>query len=327
MLINLLDQGGLCTKELSDLVKPTTDVDTTVRQVFQSRTKEVPNFPYTETPTPILPPEVYQKGLSAKEHVQQLPGMDPILVVKTPVYFRRRPPGLPLPQGCLRSTWILAHGKWEKIEDRATPLEQQDRFDRWVERACFQYHPVKASVPTPWVASRVSPVTSLRDPPASQVRPGSSGNSRVTCTTVPRTLSSSYPRLTGTTSGLFVHETPGDNPTTVHAAPSCTVRVINTLLRVVHGGSSGWGNPPHGYPDNLYPTENQDPSRNRIVFDELPMGSSRNKKSRRDKKYDGRRKNADLWKWEEESTLVRVHNEARRRLFIPKEVEYLPCSL
>ena len=50
MLINLLDPGDLCTKELSDLVKPTTDVDATVRQVFQSRTKEVPNFPYTEKP-------------------------------------------------------------------------------------------------------------------------------------------------------------------------------------------------------------------------------------------------------------------------------------
>ena len=145
MLINLLDQGDLCSKELSDLVKPTTDVDTTVRQVFQSRTKDVPNFPYTETP--ILPPEVYQKGLSAKERVQQLPGMDPILVVKTPVYFRRRPPGLHLSQDCLRSTWILTHGKWEKIEDRASPPEQQDRFDRWVESACFQYDPVKVSVP------------------------------------------------------------------------------------------------------------------------------------------------------------------------------------
>ena len=47
MLINLLDPGDLCTKELGDLVKPSTEVDTTVRQVFQSRTKEVPNFPYT----------------------------------------------------------------------------------------------------------------------------------------------------------------------------------------------------------------------------------------------------------------------------------------
>ena len=235
MLINLLDPGDLCTKELSDLVKPTNDVDTTVRQVFQSRTKEVPNFPYTETP--ILPPEVYQKGLSAKEHVQQLPGMNPILAVKTPVYYRRRPPGLFPSQDCLRST---AHGKWEKVEDRATPLEQQDRFDRWVERACFQYHPVSASVPVTRVASKVSPVTSLRDPPTSQERPGSTEEHAVTGPTVHRTRSSVRPQLTIATSGSYIHETHGDNPTTVHAAPSCTARVINTLLRVFHGGRESW---------------------------------------------------------------------------------------
>ena len=83
-----------CSKELSDMVSPTTDVDTAVRQVFQSKTNDVPNFPYTETP--ILPPEVFQKGLSGKENVQQLPGMDPILVVKSPVFFRKRPPGVHL---------------------------------------------------------------------------------------------------------------------------------------------------------------------------------------------------------------------------------------
>ena len=118
VLINLLDPGDLGTKELSDMVKPTTDVDTTVRQVFQYRTNEIPNFPYTETP--ILPPEVYQKGFSAKEQVQQLPGMDPILVVKTPVYFRKRPPGIFMAKDYLRSTWILVHGKWEIL--RTKPL-------------------------------------------------------------------------------------------------------------------------------------------------------------------------------------------------------------
>ena len=49
-----------------------------------------------------------------------------------------RPSGVKLPAHCLRSTWILVHGKWEKIEHR---------FDRWVERACFQYHaPTSAPV-------------------------------------------------------------------------------------------------------------------------------------------------------------------------------------
>ena len=57
------------------------------------------------------------------------------------------------------------------------------------------------------------------------------------------------------------------------------------------------------------------------------MEAHRNKKSRRDKKHDGRRGNTDVWKWEDESTLVRVHNEPRRRLFVPKEAEFLPCRL
>ena len=44
MLINLLDPEDLGSKQLADLVQPTTDVDITVRQVFKSRTDEVPNF-------------------------------------------------------------------------------------------------------------------------------------------------------------------------------------------------------------------------------------------------------------------------------------------
>ena len=47
MLINLLDPGDLVSKELLDMVSPTTNVDTTVRQVFQTKTNDVPNFPYT----------------------------------------------------------------------------------------------------------------------------------------------------------------------------------------------------------------------------------------------------------------------------------------
>ena len=130
MLINLLDPGDIVSKELLDMVSPTTNVDTTVRQV-----------------------------------------MDPILVVKTPTYFRKRPSGLSLPKDCLRSTWILTHGKWIKVEDRAHPVQQQDRFDQWVERACFQYHQSNDSDQLPSAAAiwRSGQVTSR--PPASQERP------------------------------------------------------------------------------------------------------------------------------------------------------------
>ena len=111
MLINLLEPEDLGSKQLADLVQPTTDVDTTVRQVFQSRTDEVPIFPYTETP--ILPPEVYRKGLSSREKLQELPGMDPIFVVKKPTLFRTRPAGVKLPADCLRTSEHLDLSPWE----------------------------------------------------------------------------------------------------------------------------------------------------------------------------------------------------------------------
>ena len=172
------------------------------------------------------------------------------------------------PNDCLRSTWILTHGKWIKVEDRAHPVQQQDRFDQWVERACFQYHPSNPSeLPSAAAKRRTGLVTSR--PPASQERPGPS-------VTVPsrQIQVRKYPKLTIGADQLFCHQSHGDQPTTIHAAPLGTARVINTLLRVVHGGSSGWGSLPTGYPptgdpeinDDPYPTENKDPNRRRIVF-------------------------------------------------------------
>ena len=90
---------------------------------------------------PYLPPEVYRKGLSSQEKLQELPGMDPIFVVKTPTLFRTRPAGVKLPADYLRSTWILVHGKWERVEDLVPPLLQQSRFDKWIERALFPVPP------------------------------------------------------------------------------------------------------------------------------------------------------------------------------------------
>ena len=56
MLINLLEPQDLQSKEALDMLQPSTDVDMTTRQVFQSKTGDIPNFPYTETS--ILPKEV-----------------------------------------------------------------------------------------------------------------------------------------------------------------------------------------------------------------------------------------------------------------------------
>ena len=70
---------------------------------------------------------MYRKGLSSREKVQELPGMDPIFVVKTPTLFGTRPAGVKLPADGLRSTRILVHGKWAQVEDRVPPLLQQSR--------------------------------------------------------------------------------------------------------------------------------------------------------------------------------------------------------
>ena len=35
----------------------------------------------------------------------------------------------------------------------------------------------------------------------------------------------------------------------------------------------------------------------------------------------------DKWIWQDETTLVRVHNTPRRRMFVPKEAEFPPCKL
>ena len=132
MLINLLEPEDLGSKQLADLVRPTTDVDTTVRQVFQSRTDEVPNFPYTETPILHLRciVRVFQVAKSFKNYLVWIPYLWSRLLLCSEQE---------LPADCLRSTWILVHGKWEQVKDRVPPL-QQSRFDKWIERTCFQYH-------------------------------------------------------------------------------------------------------------------------------------------------------------------------------------------
>ena len=325
MLINLLDPGDIGTKELIDMVSPTTDVDTTVRQVFQTKTKDVPNFPYTEIP--ILPPEVYQKGLSGKEQVQQLSGMDPILVVKTPTFFRKRPPGVSVPHDCLRSTWILSHGKWIKVEDHVPPVQQQDLFDQWVERACFQYHSNTHGQLSRAVTEQPAGVVSPGRP-ALQEQPGPHAALPTRQTNVQK-----YPQLTVGADQLFCHQSPGTQPTTLHAAPEGTARVINTLLRVVHGGSSGWGSLPIGHPSSdPYPTENKDPKRRRIVFAGGEIRPSRvardkayNPTSRREKKRD--KVCQDEWVLKDETTVIRAHKTPRKKMFIPKEADFLPCRL
>ena len=52
-----------------------------------------------------------------------------------------------LPPGrYLRSTWILREGQWHQMEDRARMPDTPAKFDRYVERAVFQFHPVRGQL-------------------------------------------------------------------------------------------------------------------------------------------------------------------------------------
>ena len=215
----------------------------------------------------------------------------------------------------------MTHGKWIKVEDRAHPVQQQDRFDQWVERACFQYHQSTDGEPTAAAAWRSGQVSSR--PPASQERPGPAVSVLSRQIYVQK-----YPKLTIGADQLFCHQSIGDQPTTIHAAPLGTARVINTL-RVVHGGSSGWGSLPIGQPptgapninDDPYPTENKDPKRRRIVFAGGDVAHTRVSRdiflnptpSRRARKNPKNEDCKDEWVWKDEVTLMRVHKNPKKK--------------
>ena len=88
---------------------------------------------------------LYRAGLSSKEGLQEHDSVDPILVVKFPRVLRGPPSALP-PGRYLRSTWILREGQWHQLEDRAAMPDCPAKFDRYVERAVFQFHPVRGQL-------------------------------------------------------------------------------------------------------------------------------------------------------------------------------------
>ena len=137
-LINIFPPQQLSSQEIMDLMRPTHSQSADARgQKLLTYRNEVPCFPYTDTP--ILPQVLYREGLSSKEGLQELDGTDPILVVKFPKLLRV-PPRTLHPGRYLRSTWVLREGVWKQIEDRAVIPAETQKFDRYVERAVFQYH-------------------------------------------------------------------------------------------------------------------------------------------------------------------------------------------
>eukprot|EP00439_Symbiodinium_sp_Y106_P047311 s7424_g6.t1 len=137
-LINIFPPALIGSQVIMDLMRPThaQSADEKGHQHYSFKS-EVPCFPYTETP--ILPQVLYRAGLASKEGLQEHDSVDPILVVKFPRMLRGPPSTLP-PGRYLRSTWILREGQWHQMED--TPA----KFDRYVERAVFQFHPIRGQL-------------------------------------------------------------------------------------------------------------------------------------------------------------------------------------
>ena len=143
-LINIFPPALIGSQEIMDLMRPThaQSADEKGHQHYSFK-GEVPCFPYTEAP--ILPQVLYRAGLSSKEGLQEHDSVDPILVVKFPRMLRGPPSALP-PGRYLRSTWILREGQWHRMEDHAHVHDAPAKFDRYVERAVFQFHPVRGQL-------------------------------------------------------------------------------------------------------------------------------------------------------------------------------------
>ena len=143
------------SQEIMDLMRPThaQSADEKGHQHYSFKS-EVPWLPLH---THIASGAVSGWSLQ-QEGLQEHDSVDPILVVRFPCVLREPPSALP-PGRYLRSTWILHEGQWHQVEDHAQMPDTPAKFDRYVERAVFQFHPVRdqlrpadvseASVPLP----------------------------------------------------------------------------------------------------------------------------------------------------------------------------------
>ena len=92
MLINILSYDEISSEDMWSIMQPTHDISTGLNQKYRERHVTIPTFPYTETP--ILPPDLYVAGMTSKEGLQEVPNVDPFVVVKTPRMYRTYPIGL-----------------------------------------------------------------------------------------------------------------------------------------------------------------------------------------------------------------------------------------
>ena len=269
--------------------------------------------------------------MTSKEKLQYLPGMDPIFVVKQPVFYRPKPPGLIVPPDVLRSTWVLLNGTWTKVEHRASPPEQAIRFDKWVERACFQHHsPNKQPLIPDTVSQSVSTTSTHRVMSSKHVHapPAHSSSLRDSCASTPHDrvqhLTDS-PMLMFSVDALFLdaQTSPSQHPKSIHQCLQPATRVINTLMRLVHGGSEGEGW--HSHSEKRHPQSTSTPglchSHPELdINDNIPFVKPTRKSQVLGKK------NEDHWQWDGKETLIRIHKTPRRQNFVPQDCEDCPCD-
>ena len=214
MLINILSDDGLRSQALLDLMKPTHDGLSYAKQLQKDRHSKVPTYPYTTIP--VVPPQLYQPGLSSKEGLQEIPGCDPYVMVRTPKLYRLRPPRAPPDMAYLRSTWILQDAQWQQIEDKVDPNLEPVRFDRWVERAFFQFHPLSSPLPEASAPASGHFNAAILPRLLFSLRP------LVQCRELQQTLRDS---------SLYL---------SIHHCSTSALHVLNALTRLVHGGNGGY---------------------------------------------------------------------------------------
>lgn len=70
--------------------QPAHDTSTGLEQLHKHRNVTVPTFPYRETP--ILPPDLFVSGMTSKEGLQEVPNVDPFVIVKNTTLVSRLSP-------------------------------------------------------------------------------------------------------------------------------------------------------------------------------------------------------------------------------------------
>ena len=224
-----------------------------------------------------------------------------------------------------------SHGAWTKVEHRASPPEQAIRFDKWVERACFQYHsPNKQPLIPDTVSQSVSTTSTHRVMSSKHVHapPAHSSSQRDSCASTPPNRvqhPADSPMLMFSVDALFLdaQTSPSQHPKSIHQCLQSATRVINTLMRLVHGGSEGEGW--HSHSDKGHPQSTSTPGLchkhpESDINDTIPHVKSTRKSQMLDKK------NEDHWQWDGKEALIRIHKTPRRQNFVPQDCEDCPCD-